>query len=166
MRTLLITMVLGLIISIYATYKNGWRNNFLDYLGSGIFGILFGIVTGIFIALLIPSETEMKLNETLELQSFKDGSSINGSFFLGTGSIDGTMKYTFYYKTEGGFKMKQLNYDNVIVKYSDEAPKVEEYKSRQTNASINKYSFDLKDKEYIVYVPEGTVKNNYVLDAQ
>ncbi len=122
-----------------------------------------------FIALAIPSKTETVI-DTYLLETLQDNNSVSGSFFLGSGYINGEMKYVFYYETDGGYRMKQLKYYNVLIKYTSETPKVETYRKVQTDAFINKFSVYMGDcgcnNKNIIYVPKGTIKQNYNLDAQ
>jgi len=100
----------------------------------------------------------------------QDNNSVSGSFFLGSGYINGEMKYVFYYETDGGYKMKQIDYDKALIKYTNETPKVETYREVQTDAFINKFSVYMSgcgcNNKNIIYVPKGTIKQNYNLDAQ
>ena len=164
MNTVYIVLILViLIISVINILSSA---DLIEWVGTLIIGIIIGAFLGFVVALFIPSEKKWVLDETHELQSFKDNSSLQGGFFLGTGSVNGYIKYTFYYKINGGFKLMQLDYEDVIIKYSNEKPKFEKYKEVCTEATINKYSLYFEHTKYTVYVPEGTIKQNYVLDAE
>jgi len=119
------------------------------------------------IAVIIPTDkhTVVYTNEIVTLQ---DNNSVEGAFFLGSGAIGRSMYYSFYYNTEdGGFKSKTLDGDYVTV-YYDETPRYELHVTEPTDALINKFSVcvSCNGKERKLFVPEGTIKENYKLDAQ
>ena len=78
------------------------------------------------------------------------------------------MKYVFYYENNGYYKLEQADYNEVKVKYSDEKPKAERFNRKNVkDAFINNFAIDCNSyQEYIIYVPKGTIKQNYTLDAQ
>jgi len=137
-------------------------------LGCGFWGIIVGFI----LCALFPTNNVTHPGKTTEIVCLQDNSSIGGDFFLGCGNIGGAMMYTYYYKVDAtSFKMNQLNYSEVTIKYCDStsAPKVVEIiEEEKKNDTWNKY-FALDVPEvigYIIYVPEGTIKQNYSLDAQ
>lgn len=170
MTTIIILAIIGAIIGVIASYDGSdYLEEIFLYLSSAILGALIGGIFGFLIALAIPSKTETVI-DTYYLEALQDNNSVSGSFFLGSGYINGEMKYVFYYETDGGYKIKQLSYDNALIKYTNETPKVETYREVQTDAFINKFSVYMGgcgcNNKNIIYVPKGTIKQNYNLDAQ
>lgn len=133
----------------------------------GILCSLVGICLGFLISMSIPSKLENKVT-TYNIESLQDNSSVSGQFFLGSGIINGTMKYVFYYETDDNtYKMKELPHRNVSIKYTDEQPYYEKWEKVKTKDMINMFSIQLhKDIKYIIYVPKGTVQHNYNLDSK
>jgi len=158
MYTIILTVLIGMAIAIYRTYQSSWYE---DYILNTLISVILSIPIGLLIALFMPHDNETIIT-TYEIETIKDNNSISGSFFIGSGQLEGKMKYVFYYKTDGAFKMKQLDYDKVSIKYSDNTPKVEKY----INRSKSKFAITFKNERYIVFVPQGTIKQNYTLDAQ
>lgn len=165
MVTIIIFAVIGAVIGVIAVYGDELE---LAILGA-LFGGIIGFAIGIIIALAIPSKMETVI-DTYYLEALQDNNNVSGSFFLGSGSINGEIKYVFYYETDGGYRMEQLSYDKTLIKYTNETPKVEFYRQEQTDAFINKFSVRVRgcgcDSKNIIYVPKGTIKQNYNLDAQ
>lgn len=164
MYTVLIITMLTMLTLLYFYYD---RYDFLYNLLSGIIGMMLGFVCGFIIALLLPNKTEV-VKTTYYLESLNDNNSINGSFFLGSGQFNGAMMYTYYYKDGDFYKMAQLYYKDAKIKYTENKPRIEitEVKAKDdvflNNFSINNnYSI-----EYIIYIPEGSIKQNYILDGQ
>ena len=75
-------------------------------------------------------------------------------------------------------KLKQLDYENVGIKYYDGQPKIEVYKqvpvnpqkgdfTTRQNAYINWFAIDIfTTTKTIIFVPKGSIKQNFNLDAK
>jgi hypothetical protein len=172
MVTIILFMVFGLIFSFYTLWKDNYFGfNFVDVVLNSLESILCVIVAGLVgigVAFTLPMKTTPKM-DTYKIVCLQDNNSTTGRFFLGTGQIEGKMKYVFYYEENGGFKMKQTGYENTTVKYSD-VTKVERYREEPVESFINYFAIDdcysESNMNFIIYVPQGTIKNNYSLDAQ
>lgn len=169
MITIIICGIIGLVIALVSFFAGiDDIGDILYYLFFGIAGTIFGGLIGLLIALSLPAKTEI-VKTTYNLEALQDNNSVNGSFYLGTGQIEGKMKYVFYYENDGYYKLEQADYNEVKVKYSDEKQKVERFNRNYVkDALINHFAIDLINsyQEYIIYVPKGTIKQNYSLDAQ
>src|SRR5574344_1918088 len=124
MITVLIFIIIGIILAIIIGLINEDDGGFI-FLNSVLHAIV-GMAIGLIVALIIPAKT-IKMKEVYVIECLQDNPSTQGSFFLGSGRVDGTFKYVFYYKYEDGFQMKLVDYNDAIVKYSDENPRVERY---------------------------------------
>jgi hypothetical protein len=167
MWTIIIITVVAIFIACFAEYRRGLDSDFLDYVSNSILGFLIGGAIGVLIAFTLPAKTEI-VKTTYNLESLQDNNSVKGSFFLGSGQIEGKMKYVFYYETGGYYKLEQVDYNKVKIKYSDEKPKAERVNRKNVKgAFINNFAIDCNClDEYIISVPKGTIKQNYTLDAQ
>lgn len=165
MITVLITMVIGAFIGVIQT--DGW-NKILGF----FLGLFVGIMVGVIIASLIggighrvfPDKITEEVSNTRYLEVVQDNSTISGSFFLGCGSINGEMFYSFYEQVnKDEFKLDKIRYDNATIKIIRDGskPRIEIiHKKWQTNWGIwNNY-------RNVIYVPNGTIKNVYNLDAK
>ena len=140
--------------------------SFLAFLFYGFVGAVLGFLLGLLIAWALPAKLETKVY-TQNLECLQDNNSVNGGFFLGTGSVEGKMKYVYYYKdADSLYHMKQIDYANASIKYSDETPKIETYKEEATKDFINYFAWDYTEDKYIIYIPKGSIKQNFNLDAQ
>lgn len=167
MITIIIFAVIGLIVGI--SEMTDWFFDSLVDIAVGIIMLLvsiaLGAIFGLLVAFLLPAKMEPKI-DTYKIVTLQDNNLISGQFFLGSGTIEGKMKYVFYYEEKDNeFRMMQIDYDDASIKYSD-IPKVEAHGETPTKAFINKFAVDMEDIKYIIYVPEGTIKTNYNLDAQ
>ena len=165
MMTILIGAILGILISIGVTYND--REEFIMYILNAGTGVLYGAAFSVFIALALPVSTTTK-QDYHNIETLQDNNSVSGGFFLGCGQIEGKMKYVFYYEEKGLYRMCQLDYDNVQIRYSEGTPRVITTTKVATDAFINNFALDwyFGDESYIIEVPKGTIKNNYNLDAQ
>jgi len=166
MWTIIICILVLFIVTMLIMYDEDFffEDTFLHLAVS----IFLGFFIGGAIALALPVKTETG-KETYNLECIQDNNNVNGGFFLGCGTINGEMKYTFYYKKDDYFKLLQLSYNKVKVKYSEETPKVEYYYTIESkDAFINNFALDwyIGGKEYIIYIPKGSIKQDYNLDAQ
>ena len=166
MWTIIIITVITIIIACVMQY-NDYYSDFEDCFLISIPALFIGAIIGTAIAFALPAKTEI-VKTTYNLEALQDNNSIKGSFFLGSGQIDGKMKYVFYYERDGFYKLEQADYEEVKVKYSDEKPKAERFNRKNVkDAFINNFAIDCNYyQEYIIYVPKGTIKQNYTLDAQ
>lgn len=165
MITIIIFGIIGFIIGFRSWYKDFGHD--AECYWFGFIGAMLSSMLGFGISVALPTQTIKGEPNIKELVSLQDGQSINGSFFLGCGSIDGKMKYTYYYEIEKDiFKMGQVSYNRALIKY-DSTAYLETYTYEQTDVWYNWFSISLGQlrKQYIFHVPEGTIKNNYNLDA-
>lgn len=168
MWTIIIFAILGLILGIIIC-------DFSD--GSWIGAMLLGFIVGFFIAILIPAKKEKKeIITTYELVCLQDNNSLSGNFFIGCGTINGTMKYVYYYNVttdnKKGFKQGQIDCDDdITIYYADSSPYIEQIITKNVKSEgyfINHFAIDIDwvYKKYNFYIPTGSIKQDYNLDAK
>jgi len=168
MVIILIGIIVGFIWGVIDSYLEGYSGWLLDGIVFGILKGISGALIGFIIAFIMPMDLQEK-NYTLNIEALQDNNSISGKFFLGSGQIDGKMQYVFYYEENGYYRMMQVDYNLVQIKYSDGIPKVNVTEMILSDAFINYFTIpppNYAKKSYIIEVPKGTIKNNYNLDAQ
>ena len=165
MYLIIIAVLIGIIIGVYNAYDDGY--DWLEYLMYPFLGVVVGGVIGLAVAIALPMDTYQR-HYTLTLEGLQDNNNISGNFFLGCGQIEGKMKYVFYYKSGEFYRMAQVDYELVNIKYSTASPKVNVSEKYPTESFINNFAIDTDcyNQTYIMEVPKGTIKNNYTLDAQ
>ena len=169
MITIYICALLGAILLTYLNFKvlKEFSKEFIpEYAMSIILGLIAGAGIGVFVSLFLPKNTTKEYTY-YKLENLQDKNSINGSLFLGIGGIDEEMKYTFYYEDNGFYKMNQLPYNLVKIKYSNNTPRVITIKNILDDSFINYFSIGFYEhEEYIVEIPYGSIKNGYNLDSK
>lgn len=164
MYTTLIFCLAGMVISIV---KNA---PYFSILENGLFSMLGAVVgtgIGFAVSLALPMITSEK-TYSLEIESLSDNSGVSGSFFLGSGYVGKNMCYVFYYRDGDGFRMRQVKHTCAKIKYTEEQPRANVTELVATESLWNLFAIDLNigQKEYVIEVPRGSIKNNYTLDSQ
>lgn len=166
MTIILLAIIIGIILGIKTIPESPFTELF-DYIFVPIiFGFLVGFL-GFLVAIALPMDT-YDANYSYSIESLQDNSSIKGQCYLGSGSIEGKMQYIFYYQSGEYYKMAQIEHDSAKIKYSNKKPIVHITENCPTDSWINYFAYDsdIHDKDYIIEVPKGTIKNNYNLNAK
>lgn len=153
-----------------------WMWDDLNYIREYIFVTWFSTVAGgilgygvaLFIGIFIPAETYEK-HWTNEIECLADNSNTTGTFFLGTGQINGEMVYAYYQKDGDLFKLNTVKSYNTQVKYGIGTPILHTYEVTLKDGSMaNNFatSNHIGDKRYVFEIPKGSILNQYKLDAQ
>lgn len=122
--------------------------------------VVLGIFTILSIANLLPTHTESTYGS---LEAINDNSSVSGSFFLGSGSVNGRMVFSYYQKSGDSYQLLQQDADRSLVKYTDGIPTVEYLKDCSSIPSLESIC---SSPRFIFYVPRGSIQSNYNLDAK
>lgn len=116
--------------------------------------IIVILAIGIPMMSIVPVQWEKY--ETLDIVSISDGSSIQGSFILGSGYIGDCPVFISYYKTtDGGYRLIRFYADRCIV-YMDE----------NNNPHVDSYRTECGNIRHEIHVPEGTVVRQFILDSR
>lgn len=142
--------------------------------GSLAFGFIAAVLVMIMAAIAsgIPDSVKEKVWYTKNIHSLKDvNSGLEGSFFLGTGSIGSTWYYQAYVNTDDGFHKEKFEQNKTYIKEVDHIkPKVEKYievthnnwfKTWLTGVAISDGCCYTK---IILYVPKGTIIREFRLE--
>ena len=173
----IICVIVALILWIaYLIWEN--QDNDLDagiFIGSFIGINLVGLGLGFLLTLLfgiiavdcpqIPCGEPQKV----ELVAMKDNSTINGNFFLGSGSINEDQYYFYLEQTNKGIQKKKVKADhNTYLNYieNDDTPYLLIQKTRCENDIIYALSHKCYDVEYYFYIPDGSITNEFSVDLE
>ncbi len=164
--------MLILILSVLIAALLAWK--YATSLWGDIYEWIMGAVLGMLAAGLFIVLSASVLNAVLHqnettvdkpLAAIQDRSSTHGSFFLGSGTIDSKPQYTFYEEENGAKVLRSINADGVRVYEGAKHAFI-----REVTGCSWEYDWlvpcvaNLRVVE--IHVPNGTVKQNYVLDAQ
>jgi hypothetical protein len=170
-------ILMGLVF--YVGFKIGKRYD--SSIELGIIGLFIGCFIALFITLAVvnmtPGEQKYEELDRVELVALKNLGSAEGSLFLGSGRIESTPYYFFYYQLpDGGKKLGKLAAENATVY---EEKRTDAYMARRTKQEVNKKSPILswllipelflhgtKISSYVIHVPEGTIVRGMSLDLK
>lgn len=171
MWTIIIFGIIGLVIGICMSYSDDkcWDKDLL-FLYSALSTFTLMLV-GFLVAISIMPETRT-IKKTYGIETLKDNNTTKGdfhsAFFIGSGKIENKMKYMYYIEQDGYFKFEQVDCEKAKIKYYEGDPKIEKISQEKIEgAFINNFCILFNPcEEYIFYIPEGSIQNNYSLDAQ
>lgn len=145
--------VVGFIFSICAAVIN-WEDL---YTKSKVLAIIIIIICIILIisGILVLGSYENRCVVYDEIVSIEQNSETSGSFVLGTGTVDNNIVYYMYAKTDKGLILYDISASNnhvYIVETDEITPHVEIVKEKW------------KKEYYVIYVPENTVRKQFVIE--
>ena len=162
----MIVFIIIWIIGIVLTFM--WAIDGADIIGGLFFTLLLGGLLAAFLNLFTSFFVEANWREVSnkELVTLQDNVASGGSFFLGTGYVEGEGSFFWYEKnSNGGYKLESVRSKYATVFESD-YPHVVELRAESTNLWISLWAEPMNDYKVNLYVPEGSIVSNYVLDAK
>ena len=163
----------------YFMFDEGWKpcrpfryNNFFEVAGVSCLIALLALVISFLASLVLGAffaAADMKVltRQEQKLYALSDGNEIEGSFFLGSGSIDDNMKYVYIVEIEDkGYKMKTLGVNHAYINYTDETPTLVTISYVFDNNILNFFAVPFESHEYIFNIPEGSITNSYIIDME
>ena len=137
---------------------------FIGILGALASGVCVVLVTMI-IGTCIPS-SEIVYEETVTpIVALEDNVTTNGTFFLGTGAVKDDIHYYYMIETERGYKLQDIAASKAYIKYDTKPRIVVENGCGFKHWYNNIWAFPTRT-HYTIYVPEGTILNNYNIDLK
>lgn len=166
MYTIIIITIISVLVGLYKMLKDDYLDITEMFLISAL-NLLVSAVIGFIVALILPSYYVVE-KSTFDLESIQDGSKMNGQFFLGSGYINEKMHYSFYLNEKQGYKLYIISSNEAHIRYTKGKgkPKLEMFEEKVSDAFINNFSICELETKYIIYVPKGSIIQNYSLDAK
>jgi hypothetical protein len=138
-----------------------------DRIAESIVAGVSGFIVGVIISLAFPCDYVYSSKYTY-LEAIGDNQSTSGDFFLGTGLVEYTMYYHYYYKTKTGFKYGKIKAEEVTLIYSNSHPSIEKI-YRYEDANDWRHEFSITTNNLVktnIYIPESSITSNYKFDLQ
>jgi hypothetical protein len=111
--------------------------------------------------------TEYKMTNDKPIIALQDNIETNGRFFLGSGTIDEDPVYYYMAEDEFGYKMDTVDTDFAYIQYSKDKPHIETYAPYFTNGFVEFFTGGcISGNRTIIYVPKGSIVENYNVDLQ
>lgn len=137
---------------------------FIGLLGALASGVCVAIVTAI-VGACIPS-SEIVYEETVTpIVALEDNVASNDTFFLGTGAVKDDVRYYYMIETERGYKLQNVAASKAYIKYDTNPRIVIENGCGFKHWYNNIWALPVHT-HVTIYVPEGTILNNYNIDLK
>lgn len=144
--------------------------DFIEYFFDTLFfaffsAIAFGIGCGFALLIGLTLPKQWIGPESVQLASLRGNDSVNGHFFLGTGSI-GTEQYYFFYEEAGqGYRPGKIKVADNVAIFEEKRLNGEArwYTYRFTNPSFKWIALHTTQYRYEFIIPEGSLKKNFTL---
>ena len=137
---------------------------FIGILGALASGVCAALVTAIVGTCI--SSSEIVYEETVTpIVALEDNMTTNGTFFLGTGAVKDDIRYYYMIETERGYKLQDVAASKAYIKYDTEPRIVVENGCGFKHWYNNIWAFPTHTR-VTIYVPEGTILNNYNIDLK
>ena len=171
---MLMVLFVGVPVLILLAMSFGWgkikdkKDDFDPFVIIPLVGIsivsvfIFGELGG-----TLPSKEGLVQN-IYELVALADTSQMSGKVFLGTGSIDETQYYIYYYRESGSIRQGKVPVESTeIFEWSEtDKGKLEEVPLKFKSNWEYLITFPSFDTQYRIYVPEGSITNSFNLDLK
>lgn len=111
---------------------------------------------------------EYTKTQEINIIALKDNQNIQGSYFLFSGYEKEKLYYYYSAETEYWYKVNKIDASNTYIKYSNEQPKIKIYSPEFTNSIVKFFALTpmFNDSRYIIYVPENTITNEFVINLE
>lgn len=170
----MIWLILGLIafvISVVCIFLNEWNDLDEKFLYSFI--ALFGCFAVSSLFLILSSaitshcvKIDYNMVSDTKIIALKDNQNVSGSFYIMGSYVDEDLYYYYATETEFGYKTEKLKADNAYIMYTNGETHIEKYVGEFANNSANLWGFPMCDDRYIIYCPDDTVTNEFIVDLE
>jgi len=164
MGLFIIIFVGGVSIAIIGSLINKLLE--IDSFWHGYTMIIYMLVS-LFTLIIIDENIETKdvpFNE-VSITALKDGNVSEGTFFLGSGSVDGVTYYYYMVDTQYGKTMNKIKAANTYIQEGDFEPKIVKYKEDYDSKFWN-WVYPNHESRTIIQVPENTVTKDFEIDME
>lgn len=169
----MVYIFIGVFIIILALFLT-WR--FKEEPDAWLSNIFQGLIVSFFVAVVLCAfvtafgqttlETEERVGKSYELVALDTEKETVGGyssiFFVGSGYIGEEMYYHFFYNTSKGIKYDKIKAESCYIIETQDTPKYIEYhRYYKDKESIFYDSSSLGVSRTVLFIPKGTIKNNY-----
>ena len=170
----MVWLILGVLICVCAIVYiccDSWNDWFEKILLSILTVVVSAVITLMVLSLssVITSccaEIDYNMVSDTKIIALKDNQNVSGNFYIMGGYIDEDLYYYYATETEFGYKTEKVRADNAYIKYTDGETHIERYVGEFANDSANLWGFPMCYDRYIIYCPDGTVTNEFIVDLE
>lgn len=167
----IISLIVTIAIIVYMFREESWCWSFWEILGWGFLTLICATGIAVVVTIISSSIAEVDadktyhLSEDIEIYALQDNITTDGSFFLGSGHIDDELKYFYVEKTDLGYTIKNVDADQAYIQYTSDRCHIEKQSYTFNNWFVRLIAIPLNDR-YVIYIPEGSIVNNYSVDLK
>ena len=170
--------IIWLSIAIGFTLGGVWYYETKEIVGAMVTWLVISVISFVVfflmctVSMIYPEKVvyeQWTQNPIYSLKEMNGG--INGSFLLGSGSLNSTWYYVAYIHTEDGFYKEKYNQNTSYIKETDEVkPFVKKFVTATHHNSFIEFmiGWDVSSSygytKYILYVPKGTIIKEFRLE--
>ena len=156
-------VILGIIIGYLISKNEGWLEFDIVFLNCFI-GVAISILISVLliIGVSLGAETQPYMINKEKIYALGNELNVEGSFFLGIGSINEKMKYYYVVEEQHGKKIDNVKSDNAyIIEDDNETPRIETYEHRIKNDRLRFWFQGFNTMYRVIYVPEDSIKTEF-----
>lgn len=166
--------IIGIVVTIGTVIYWIWDDTFFGIGETILMGFLIliaALMGSLLLTVISTAVAEVEADKTysvtedIDIYALQDNITTDGSFFLGSGHIDDELKYFYVAKTELGYTVKNIDADQAYIQYTDGRCHIEKQSYTFDNWFVRLITVPLTDR-YIIYIPEGSIVNNYSVDLK
>lgn len=160
----LASLVFLFLICISLSLQEELKENIKAFIICGILTVIFAGTFGILI--INYNKTDWKVEDqpyaTEQIVSLNDNNMVHGRIYVRRGYINEDLYYQYMVKlNNGGFKANKVRSSGTTLYYDNDNCRVEWYKMHK------KYLYLSEEKTcWKIYVPEGSISDDYAIDLQ
>lgn len=158
----------GIIIRICCDSWNDWFEKVLFSIFTVVISSVVILLVLLISSAIISCNADMNYNMVSDTKiiALKDNQNVSGSFYIMGGYVDEDLYYYYATETEFGYKTEKVKVNNAYIKYTDGETHIERYVGEFANEKNNLWGFSICDDRYIIYCPDGTVTNEFIVDLE
>lgn len=113
-------------------------------------------------------DKKMVPSYAIGIAAMDDGFASEGSFSLGCGTVEGVSYYFYYQKlSNGGYKQNKIKAAlATIFEDNTKVPRIQYYKNEFVDSAWSHWAIPEECEKVSIFVPKGSVKQNYNFDLQ
>lgn len=167
----LLLSVMLIAVFIVIRLKNDYFFSWADKLGAiiiqGFIGAFVSFIISTIVGVIIYSNySHFTKIEEKQIIALSDSYGANGSFFLGSGRLENSMKYIYVTKNNEEMNMQTVDVDEVSLIYSNDK-KAEKYQTQLSEKMEFWFGSELaREEKYKIYIPEGSIKQEFNVDLK
>lgn len=169
-------IILGVIVTVFIIIWI-WKEDLwvgIDFCIAGTLGTVVMAAFVIFIVTFIasgcissnPNNIVYEKNSDEQIYALKDNLNLNGNLYIVSGYVGEELYYYYAVETEFGYNVEKINAKNAFIKYTNENPHIETYKSSFAKDGLYFWGYCIAQDKYVIYCPEGTVTNQFNIDLE